>query len=48
MCLALVLERVPADARCDYLTAADEAELLDWDAEQYRQAIAQNGQAPTA
>ena len=43
MCLALVLERVPADATLHYLTAADEAELLDWDAEKYRQAIARNG-----
>ena len=39
MCLALVLERVPADATLHYLTAADEAELLDWDAEKYRQTL---------
>ena len=40
LCLALVLERVPADAALHYLTAADEAELLDWDAEKYRQSLA--------
>ena len=39
-CLALVLERVPPDAALRYLTAADEAALLDWDAEHYRQAQA--------
>ena len=43
LCLALVLERVPAEAELHYLTAAEEAELLDWDAEQYRQAIARKG-----
>ena len=42
LCLALVLERVPADAALRYLTAADEAELLDWDAEKYRQALARS------
>ena len=36
----MVLERVPDDAEPSYLTAADEAELLDWDAEKYRQALA--------
>ncbi len=40
LCLALVLERVPDGAELSYLTAADEAELLDWDAEKYRQALA--------
>jgi rhamnose utilization protein RhaD (predicted bifunctional aldolase and dehydrogenase) len=40
LCLALVLERVPAEAVLHYLTAAEEAELLNWDAEQYRQALA--------
>ena len=40
LCLALVLERVPADATLRYLTAEDEAELLDWDAEKYRQNLA--------
>ena len=39
LCLALVLERVPPDATLRYLTAADEAELLDWDAEKYRQEL---------
>jgi rhamnose utilization protein RhaD (predicted bifunctional aldolase and dehydrogenase) len=40
LCLALVLERVPDDARLRYLTAEHEAELLDWDAEKYRQSLA--------
>ena len=40
LCLALVLERVPGDARLRYLTAEHEAELLDWDAEKYRQSLA--------
>jgi rhamnose utilization protein RhaD (predicted bifunctional aldolase and dehydrogenase) len=39
LCLALVLERVPPEAALRYLTAADEAELLDWDAEKYRQEL---------
>lgn len=39
LCLALVLERVPDDAQLAYLTADDEAALLDWDAEKYRQAL---------
>ena len=42
LCLALVLERVPETARLHYLTAADEAELMNWDAEQYRQALARS------
>ena len=42
LCLALVLERVPEAARLRYLTAADEAELMNWDAEQYRQALARS------
>ena len=42
LCLALVLERVPEDAPLRYLTAADEAELMNWDAEQYRQALARS------
>lgn len=41
LCLALVMERVPSDARLRYLTLADEAELMNWDAEKYRQALAQ-------
>jgi rhamnose utilization protein RhaD (predicted bifunctional aldolase and dehydrogenase) len=40
LCLALVMERAPPDARLRYLTPADEAELMDWDAEKYRQALA--------
>lgn len=35
-CLALVLPRIAADARVRYLTEADEAELLGWEAEAYR------------
>jgi rhamnose utilization protein RhaD (predicted bifunctional aldolase and dehydrogenase) len=40
LCLALVLERVPPDAALARLTADEEAELLDWDAEKYRQQLA--------
>jgi rhamnose utilization protein RhaD (predicted bifunctional aldolase and dehydrogenase) len=40
LCLALVMERVPPDARLRYLTPEDEAELMNWDAEKYRQALA--------
>ena len=40
LCLALVLERVSPDATLHYLTAEEEAELLDWDAEKYRQTLA--------
>jgi rhamnose utilization protein RhaD (predicted bifunctional aldolase and dehydrogenase) len=40
LCLALVMQRVPPEARLRYLTPKDEAELLDWDAEKYRQALA--------
>jgi rhamnose utilization protein RhaD (predicted bifunctional aldolase and dehydrogenase) len=40
LCLALLLERVPPEAQLRYLTTADEAELMNWDAEQYRQALA--------
>lgn len=39
LCLALVLARVPAGASARCLTADDEAALLDWDAEQYRQSL---------
>jgi rhamnose utilization protein RhaD (predicted bifunctional aldolase and dehydrogenase) len=42
LCLALVLERVPAAACLRYLSEADEAELMNWDAEQYRQALARS------
>ena len=48
LCLALVLERVPHDARLRHLTAEHEAELLDWDAEKYRQSLARaRGVGPT-
>ncbi len=42
LCLALVLERVGPEARLRYLTRDDEAELMNWDAEQYRQALARS------
>ena len=42
LCLALVLERVPSTASLRYLTAADEVELTNWDAEMYRQALARS------
>ncbi len=38
-CLGDVLMRVPGDAVLNYLTAAENAALLDWDAEKYRQAL---------
>lgn len=40
LCLALVLARVPNDAKLRYISRDDEAALLDWDAEKYRQALA--------
>jgi rhamnose utilization protein RhaD (predicted bifunctional aldolase and dehydrogenase) len=42
ICLALVAERLPADARISYLPADEEAALLDWDAEKYRKALSLN------
>ncbi|MBA4096614.1 MAG: class II aldolase [Rhodospirillum sp.] len=39
VCLALVAERLPADARISYLPADEELALLDWDAEKYRKAL---------
>lgn len=36
-CLADVMVRVPADAKLNYFTQAQDYELLDWDAETYRQ-----------
>ncbi len=39
LCLALVLARVPDGAELLRFTAAEEAALLGWDAEQYRQAL---------
>jgi rhamnose utilization protein RhaD (predicted bifunctional aldolase and dehydrogenase) len=41
LCLALALERVPTDARLVYLDPDDEAALLEWDAERYRQSLAE-------
>jgi rhamnose utilization protein RhaD (predicted bifunctional aldolase and dehydrogenase) len=38
-CLADVLMRVPPEAGLTYLTLEQNAELLDWDAEKYRQAL---------
>jgi rhamnose utilization protein RhaD (predicted bifunctional aldolase and dehydrogenase) len=40
ICLALVAERLPADAEISYLPAEEELALLDWDAEKYRKAFA--------
>lgn len=44
-CLADVTARLPAAAPIRYLTAAEVAELLDWDAEKYRQALNRQGGA---
>ncbi|MEM7695868.1 MAG: class II aldolase/adducin family protein [Pseudomonadota bacterium] len=38
-CLADVMVRVPADAKLNYLTDEENFELLDWDAEKYRQSL---------
>lgn len=38
-CLALVLPRIDSDAPVVYLSAAQEAELLGWDAEKHRQSL---------
>jgi rhamnose utilization protein RhaD (predicted bifunctional aldolase and dehydrogenase) len=38
-CFADVAARIPEGARLRYLTAAENAELLGWDAEKYRQAL---------
>ncbi len=43
-CLADVTARIPADARLRYLTEAENAELLGWDAEKYRQQLNRAGQ----
>ncbi|HEV7306380.1 class II aldolase/adducin family protein [Ensifer sp.] len=43
-CLADVTSRIPADARLRYLTEAENAELLGWDAEKYRQQLNRAGQ----
>ena len=39
-CLADVTRRVAAGARLNYLSAAENHELLNWDAEKYRQSLA--------
>jgi len=39
VCLALVAERLPIDAKISYLPADEEQALLDWDAEKYRKAL---------
>lgn len=44
-CLSDVLSRIPDGARLRYLTDAENAELLGWDAEKYRQALNRAGQA---
>ncbi|CAK0769686.1 Aldolase [Azospirillaceae bacterium] len=38
-CLGLVLERIESDVPLAWLTCEDEAELLSWDAEKYRQQL---------
>jgi rhamnose utilization protein RhaD (predicted bifunctional aldolase and dehydrogenase) len=40
-CLADVTSRLASDDRIDPLSPADEAQLLDWDAEKYRQSLDQ-------
>ncbi|MGP1397305.1 MAG: class II aldolase/adducin family protein [Inquilinaceae bacterium] len=44
-CLADVTARVPADAPLRYFTAEEDGELLNWDAEKYRQSLPQPGRA---
>lgn len=43
LCLADVTARIPENAPLNYLSEAENAELLDWDAEKYRQALARRG-----
>jgi rhamnose utilization protein RhaD (predicted bifunctional aldolase and dehydrogenase) len=38
-CLADVITRLPGTAELTYLTQEQNYELLDWDAEKYRQAL---------
>jgi rhamnose utilization protein RhaD (predicted bifunctional aldolase and dehydrogenase) len=45
-CLADVTLRIPQGARLNYLTDDENAELLGWDAEKYRQTLNPAGQAP--
>lgn len=47
-CLADVTARIPPQAPIRYLTAEENAELLDWDAEKYRQALNRAAQAGRA
>jgi rhamnose utilization protein RhaD (predicted bifunctional aldolase and dehydrogenase) len=42
-CFADVAARIPEGARLRYLTPAENAELLGWDAEKYRQALNRRG-----
>ncbi|MET3649811.1 class II aldolase/adducin family protein [Phyllobacterium ifriqiyense] len=44
-CLADVTSRIPQGARLNYLTDEENAELLGWDAEKYRQTLNRAGQA---
>jgi len=44
LALALLTQRLPVDAPVSYLSAADEAALLGWDAETYRQSLARQHQ----
>jgi rhamnose utilization protein RhaD (predicted bifunctional aldolase and dehydrogenase) len=41
-CLSDVTARIPEDAPVHYLSEPENAELLDWDAEKYRQALDRN------
>jgi rhamnose utilization protein RhaD (predicted bifunctional aldolase and dehydrogenase) len=40
-CLAMVVARVPDGSQVTYLSPAQNADLLNWDAEIYRQSLAQ-------
>jgi rhamnose utilization protein RhaD (predicted bifunctional aldolase and dehydrogenase) len=42
-CLAMVLARIPSALALRYLAAEQEAALIDWDAEKYRQSLSQAG-----
>jgi rhamnose utilization protein RhaD (predicted bifunctional aldolase and dehydrogenase) len=46
--LKRVIERIPASAQATYLPTAQVARLMNWDAEKYRIAMAQQESAPTA
>ncbi|HEV7253011.1 MAG TPA: class II aldolase/adducin family protein [Mesorhizobium sp.] len=43
LCLADVTARIPENTPLRYLSDVENAELLDWDAEKYRQAMARRG-----